>query len=152
VESLKAGLEEVQPAGPPRNIPPGKIKQPVAAEPEDADFTQAAVWRIKLPADLDLNTDPILRFHYVGDVARVTLNGKLLTDDFYNGTVFEVGLRRYAPEILKGDLRVAILPLRQDAPIMLAREARPDFGDRQSLVLLDRVEIVPRYQIKLNAH
>jgi hypothetical protein len=42
----------------------------------------------------------------------VTLNGKLLTDDFYNGNVFEAGLRRYAPEILTGDLRVEILSLR----------------------------------------
>ena len=151
VETFKAGLEEIQPAGPPRNIPPGKISQPVAAEPEDADFTQAAIWRIKLPARLDLNADPILRLHYVGDVARVTLNGKLLTDNFYNGNVFEVGLRRYAPEILAGDLRVEILPLRPDAPIMLAKEARPDFGSRQSLVSLDHVRIVPRYQVELNA-
>jgi hypothetical protein len=86
--------------------------------------------RVTLPADIDLNSDPILRLHYVGDVARVTLNRRLLTDDFYNGNVFEVGLRRYAPEILDGELRVAILALREDAPIYLANEARPDFGDQ----------------------
>ena len=135
----------------PRQIPLGKIGQPVAAAPEDADFAKAAIWRINLPAGLDLNTDPILRLHYVGDVARVTLNGKLLTDDFYNGNPFEVGLRRYAPEILTGDLRVEILPLRKDAPIYLAKEARPDFGGKQSVVSLNRVEIVPRYQITLKA-
>ncbi len=146
-----AAPEKVQPAGPPRPIPPGKINQPVAAAPEDADFGKAAIWRIKLPAGLDLNTDPILRLHYVGDVARVTLNGKLLTDDFYNGNVFDVGLRRYAPEILTGDLRVEILPLRKDAPIYLAKEARPDFGGKSSVVSLNRVEIVPRYQITLQA-
>jgi hypothetical protein len=144
-------LEEVQPAGPPRDIPLGKIAQPVAAAPDDADFKQAAIWRIKLPANLDLNTDPILRLYYVGDVARVTLNGKLLTDDFYNGKVFEVGLRRYAPEILTGELRVEILPLRKDAPIYLAKEAQPDFGDKKSVVLLKHVEIVARYQAQLTA-
>ena len=63
----------------------------------------------------------------------------------------EVGLRRYAPEILTGDLRVEILPLRKDAPIYLAKEARPDFGDQQSEVSIGRVEIVPRYQIELQA-
>ena len=98
-----------------------------------------------------MNTDPLLRLHYVGDVARITLDGRLLTDNFYNGTVFEVGLRRYAPEILTGDLRVEILPLRQDAPILLAREARPDFGDTPSVVSLNNVEIVPRYQTQLSA-
>ncbi len=147
--ALEDALEQIQPAGPPREIPLGRIDQPVAAGPEDADFARAAVWRIRLPANLDLNSDPILRLHYVGDVARVTLNGKLLTDDFYNGNAFELGLRRYAPAILTGDLRVEILPLRKDAPIYMAREARPDFGDQQSAVSLNRIEIVPRYQIEL---
>jgi beta-galactosidase len=144
-ESFHVGLEQIQLAGPPREIPMGKIRQPVAAAPLDDDFKQAAVWRIKLPANLDLSTDPLLRLHYVGDVARVTLNGKLLIDNFYNGTVFEVGLRRYAPEILTGDLRVEILPLRKDAPIMLPKEAVPDFGGKQSIVSLDSVELIPRY-------
>ena len=149
--AFKAALEDVRPAGPPREIPLGKIGQPVAAAPEDADFGKAAIWRIKLPVDLDLISDPLLRLHYVGDVARVTLNGKLLTDDFYNGNVLEVGLRRYAPEILTGDLRVEILPLRKDAPIYLSKEAWPDFGDKPSVVSLNRVELVPRYQIGLKA-
>jgi hypothetical protein len=147
--AYKTILEKIQDAGPAREVPPGKSSKPVAAQPEDADFSRAAIWRIKSPADLDLNTDPILRLHYVGDVARVTLNGKLLTDDFYDGNVFEVGLRRYAPEILTGDLRVEILPLRQDAPVYLTQ--RPDFGGQPSIVSLDQIEIMPRYQIKLNA-
>jgi hypothetical protein len=144
-------LEDVRPAGPPRTIPLGKIRQAAAAAPQDTDFEQAAIWRVKLPAALDLNTDPILRLHYVGDVARVTLNGKLLTDDFYNGKAFDVGLRRYAPEILEGELHVAILPLRRGAPIHMAEEAQPDFGSSQSIVALKRVEIVLRYQVQLSA-
>jgi beta-galactosidase len=149
--TLQATVESVQTAGPPRTISLGKINRPVAEEPSHADFEQAAVWRIKLPRDLDLGTDPILRFHYVGDVARVMLDGKLLTDDFYNGNAFDVGLRRYAHEIAKGELRVVILPLRKDAPIYMAKEARPDFGSAESAVALERVEIVPRYQAQLDA-
>ena len=146
-----ASFQNVQPAGPPRDILPGKIDRPVAAAPLDADFGKAAVWRIHLPAGLDLDADPILRLYYSGDVARVTLNGKLLTDDFYNGNPLEVGLRRHAPEILGGDLRIAILPLRKDAPIYMAREARPDFGQAASVAGLQRVEIIPRYQVQLTA-
>jgi beta-galactosidase len=149
--SIKATLENIQVAGPARAIPLGKIKQPVAAAPEDADFAKAAVWKIKLPGKVDLAVDPILRLNYVGDVARVSLNGKLLTDDFYNGNQFDVGLRRYAPEILNGDLRVAILPLRKDAPIYLASQARPDFGKADSVVALRGLEIVPRYTVQLTA-
>jgi hypothetical protein len=108
------------------------------------------VWRIQLPANLDPGVDPLLRIHYVGDVARVTLSGKLVTDDFFNGNVFEVGLRRDAPEILKGDLRLAVLPLRKDAPIYMAKEARPDFSKAASVVALQSIEIVPRYQVQLS--
>jgi hypothetical protein len=151
VFKARTTLENLQAAGPARDIPLGKIKQPVAAAPEDSDFKTAAVWRVKLPAQLDLNSDPLLRVSYVGDVARVTLNGKLVTDDFYNGNAWEIGLRRHAPEILKGDLRIAILPLRKDAPIYLAKEAKPDFGKTDSFVELRAVEIVPRYQVQLTA-
>ena len=47
---LEATFKEVQAAGPPREIPMGKIEQPVAAAPLDADFEKAAVWRVKIPA------------------------------------------------------------------------------------------------------
>jgi hypothetical protein len=79
----------------------------------------------------------------------VTLNGRFITDDFYNGNTFDIGLRRDAPEILKGDLRIAILPLRKDAPVYLADSARPAFGLANSVADVTSVEIVPRYQSNL---
>ena len=148
---FKAAFKKVQAAGPPREIPIGKIEQPVATAPLDSDFEKAAVWRVKIPADIDLGTDPILRFHYVGDVARVMLDGRFITDDFYNGNGFDLGLRRHAPDILRGDLRIAILPLRKDAPIYMAGKARPDFGAAASVANLQRIEIIPRYQLQLRA-
>ena len=148
---FKTTVENCRSAGPLREIPLGKIDHPVAAAPLDADFENAAVWRIHLPANVDMSLDPILRLHYVGDVARVTLNGRLLTDDFYNGNVFEVGLRRYAPEVQNGDLQVAILPLRKDAPIYLADKTRLDFDTNNSVGRLECVEYVPRYRFQLSA-
>jgi hypothetical protein len=149
VVQYKAACAEVQPAGPPREIPSGSIEQPVATAPLDSDFDKAAVWRVSIPADIDLSTDPILRFHYAGDVARVTLDGKFITDDFYNGNAFDIGLRRHAPEILRGDLRIDILPLRKGAPIYMAEQGRPDFGKANSVVALRSIEIIPRYQVQL---
>jgi hypothetical protein len=151
-QAVEVAFEKVQAAGPPRDIPIGKIDKPVATAPLDADFEKAAVWRIRLPESLDLGPDPILRFRYTGDVARVTLNGKLLTDDFFNGDALDVGLRRYTPGILKGDLRIAILPLRKDAPIYMAPETRPDCGEVGSVATLSSIELVPRYQSQLTAH
>ena len=128
-------------AGPARPIPlAGNAHLPVA--PADADFTNAAVWKITLPAKLDLTTKPLLRLRYVGDVARLTLNGKLIEDNFYSGREFDLGLNRYAPEIFTGDLRLEILPLRKDAPVFLEPKARLDFGPNESLVKLQSAAIV----------
>jgi beta-galactosidase len=149
---FNAAFKKIQDAGSLREVPLGKIDQPVATAPLDADFDQAAVWRITIPKDVDLGTDPILRLHYVGDVARVMLDGKFITDDFYNGNALDLGLRRHAPEILNGDLRIAILPLRKDAPIYMAERAQPHFGGADSVADLQSVEIIPRYQLQLMPH
>ena len=133
--------EPLRPAGALRQIPLSQGWSHTALAPTEADWTNAAVWKIRLPARLDLSRNPLLRIHYVGDVARVTLNGKLLNDDFYSGRDFEIGLKRYAPEIFNGDLRLEILPLRKDAPIFFEPKARPDFGSQQSLVEVQSVEL-----------
>ena len=137
--------ELIQTAGPAREIPMSG-KSHLALAPTDGDFFAAAIWKITLPANLDLSLHPLLRIHYVGDVARLTLNGKLIADNFYSGREFDLGLNRFAPEIFTGDLRLAILPLRQDAPIFLEPKARPDFGTNGSLVKLESAEIINRVE------
>ena len=85
-------------------------------------------------------------------MARVLLNGKFITEDFYNGNAFDIGLRRHAPEILHGDLRIAILPLRKDAPIYMAEVARPYFGSADKVSPpCGAVEVIPRYQLQFTA-
>lgn len=140
VSTMKVKTELLRPAGPARRILMGHAG--VAEAPADDAFTNAADWRIQLPAKLDLRRDPLLRIRYAGDVARVTLNGRLMDDDFYSGRDFEIGLKRYAPEILTGDLRLEILPLPRQAPIFFEPEAQPDFGTNESLAKLLSVELV----------
>ena len=144
-------LTQTQKPGPLRKIILGTIDKPVAAAPLANDFTAAAIWTVTLPPGIDLANDPILRIHYVGDVARVMLNGKMLTDDFYNGNAFDIGLRRHAPEILNGKLQIAILPLQKDAPIYMAEKARPDFSNADSVANIQSIEIIPCYHIQLTA-
>jgi beta-galactosidase len=154
-EAFTASLEKIREAGPAREIPLGKISEPEATEPTDADFASAAVWRIMLPKGIAMDDNPILRIHYVGDVARFTLNGRLLVDDFYNGRVFDLGLRRYAREMAGGELDISILPLRRDAiagpkqRIFVADSARPDFGDKTDVAAILGAEIFPTYQVRL---
>ena len=140
-------LESVQPAGPARTIPIGRAK--VAEAPGDADFAQAAVWRVKLPENLDPNRELLLRVHYIGDAARVYLGGRLLTDDFYNGNSFDIGLKRYAPDIYHQELLVKILPLQQDAPIYLATGAWPDFVGDKCMGVLSGIDVLEMQSVEL---
>ena len=151
LKTFKAEVEQLKPAGKLRAIPMSKGKSTIALAPDDADFSEAALWQIKLPEKLDFSHDPVLRIYYVGDVARVTLNGKLIQDDFYNGNYFDVGLKRFGKELEGGELRLAILPLRKDAPVYLAKEAVPNFIKAESKVELKRVEVINRCEAALTA-
>jgi hypothetical protein len=134
--------EAVKSAGPAHEIPLVGKSQIAAAAPTDDDYTNAAVWQIKLPAKIDLAKNPLLRIQYIGDVARLTLNGKLIADNFYAGRPFDLGLKRYGQEIFTGDLRLEILPLRKDAPIYIEPRNRPDFGSNQTALNPESVELI----------
>lgn len=148
--ALEVTTEMLRAAGPARDIPLSRGKSHVAVAPTDADFTNAAVWKVILPASLDLSSDPLLRVEYVGDVVRLTLDGRLIDDDFYSGREFDLGLKRYAPEILTGDLRLAILPLRRDAPVFFEPKNRPDFGTNETVLKLQSVGILKREPVLID--
>jgi len=115
-------FEQVATAGPARM--PAIGVNGVAAGPTAPDFARAAVWRIRLPADLEPGRDLRLRVRYTGDVARAYLGDRLLTDDFFNGEAFEIGLKRSAPEVFRGELLLKVLPMIADAPIGFSPERR----------------------------
>jgi beta-galactosidase len=154
-EPLRTVIERVQPAGPSRMIPiapsvPSR-KQGMAMQPEDADFAQAAVWRVKLPAGIAPTRDIRLRVHYTGDVLRAYHGDKLLDDDFYNTRPFEIGLRRYGPAVYQDGVVLKILPLREDAPIYLTDRGQLKFNDSHTALTLDAVDIVETREVTLLA-
>jgi beta-galactosidase len=61
-----------------------------------------------------------------------------------DGTPFEIGLKRHAPTIYRGELLLKILPLRKDAPIYLPQDAWRDFGDSESVATLNRIDVHER--------
>lgn len=147
VTPAPVGFESIRPAGPLRKIEMGKSRHPVAAAPVEADFANAAVWRVKVPSAA-LEGNQLLRLFYTGDVARVYIGGKFITDDFYNGQPLEIGIRRHAAALKEGELTIAILPLQKNAPIYLPDSAKPDFGFAESVVALTRAELVPNTMVE----
>lgn len=134
-------LDLIQNPGPLRDWRSRSGEYSLPVSPPQNGFQSAAVWRVRLPANLNMEANPILRIHYKGDVARLTLNGRLLNDDFYNGSVFEVGLKRYAPDILSGNLCLEIMPLQKGMPIYFEPDIRPIFNKDGMALSIDRAEI-----------
>jgi hypothetical protein len=154
-DSLHAAVDQVQPAGPARTIPiapsVASRRQGMAMQPEDADFAQAAIWRVKLPAGVDASRDLLLRVRYTGDVIRAYLGEQLLTDDFYHARPFEIGLRRYGAAAYRDGIVLQILPLREDAPIYLTDRSKLKFSDSHTALSLDTVDVVETREVRLAA-
>jgi beta-galactosidase len=120
----------------------------VAIPPEDFDY--ADLWRVVIPkGTLDGLSDAFLRIAYVGDTARLYSASRVLDDDFYKGTVWEVGLKRFAPGVTETPLEIKILPLVKAAPIYLPNSAWPNFGPGGAVGEIHQIDIEPEYEVNL---
>jgi beta-galactosidase len=133
--------------------PPRMGKEMMGAEevlvPDDSEFETAATWAIHVPCVEPAAAKMFLRITYEGDVARFYADGKLLTDNFYNGTPWLIGLDR-VPCRDWDRLEVKILPLRNQAPIYLPEGARPAPSPTGQVVNLNEVQVVPEYEGIMN--
>jgi hypothetical protein len=126
--------------------PPVSWREGVAMAPDEAAFSAAATWSIRIPPqDWRGVKDLFLRLEYDGDIARLKAGGKLLTDNFYNGEQWEIGLRRFRAPFDEGAVTLSILPRRKDAPIFLEKPFRED-GNGQ-VMRLNGVQLIPQYEL-----
>jgi hypothetical protein len=79
-------------------------------------------------------------------VARLYAGDRLVTDDFYHGSPWEIGLSNISAADLKKGLTLEILPLRQDAPIYLSAAARDALPSGGQVAKLGKVQVLPRYR------
>ena len=122
---LEATYKKVREAGPQRQIVKGKAK--VAEAPAEEDWQQAAVYKISVPKKAIATYRRLLSIEYQGDCARLYANGKLIADNFQYGRPFLYGLWRLPEDVTELELR--ILPMQENAPIYLPREADKTPGE-----------------------
>jgi len=124
-----------------------------AFAPDEAAFAAAAgTWEVSVPKDtLQGAHEVFLRIDYVGDIARAYLGGRLIDDDFYFGRPWEIGLSRFAPEILEKGLTIKILPLRRDAPIYLPKDRWPPFDDSGQAGTIRGIAADTEYEVVIPA-
>jgi hypothetical protein len=123
----------------------------VAMAPQGSDFEEAGTWAISVPQNRQSSTisNVFLKIAYTGDVARLSAHGHLLDDNFYNGMPWTIGLRRFLPEMGEEPLVLSILPLRSDSPIFLETRLQPSFEDKNQIVDLKSVTLIPEYEFQL---
>lgn len=122
----------------------------VALTPDDLAFETAASWNIHVPTSPEPCVESatgklFLRITYEGDVARLYADGRLLTDNFYNGTPWLIGMDR-VPCREWDQLELKILPLRNQAPIYLPEGARPAPSASGQVVNLKEVQAIAEYE------
>jgi hypothetical protein len=126
--------------------------QGVAVAPDAGDLPHAARWTITLPAHaLDGLSELYLQADYQGDVARFSADSHLLTDNFYNGQPWTIGLRRFLDRQSSRAFELSILPLRKDAPVYFELTPPPPFTPDGQIVKLNRVQLIPEYQLELES-
>ncbi|HEX3730020.1 MAG TPA: hypothetical protein VHV47_09455, partial [Opitutaceae bacterium] len=119
-----------------------------AYAPSEAAFEAAAgTWQVDIPADaLKSGRQVYLSVDYVGDMARAYVGDRLVDDDFFSGRTWEIGLRRFAPEVGEKGLTLKILPLRRDAPIYLAPGRQPGAYQDGQAIGVGAIYASPEYE------
>ena len=122
----------------------------VAQAPGEQTPSCTARWSIALPANaLDGVNELYLEVRYRGDVARFSAGNRLLTDNFYNGQPWSIGLSRFVDSKQDHSFELSILPLRRDAPVYFELTKDREFGPNGQIDTLDDLRLIPEYQLVL---
>jgi len=148
-KTISVGVTKTRDAQP---VPPLAMTGPgkTAVEPVPEVFGKSAAWNIRIaPGALEGMEDAFLRIDARGDIGRLFSGATMLDDQFFNGSVWEIGLKRFANEI-QDPLTLAILPMRRDAPIYLDRGVADMVkGDQTAEIVA--VTAVPQYALHLRS-
>lgn len=151
---VKFTCRQIHSAGiaPPVKLGPALAWRPkgVAEAPPATEMAAAAKWSITIPSGSMKGLSNIfLQINYQGDVARFYSARKLLTDNFYNGQPWTIGLRRFLDAQGGGAFTLSILPLRSDAPVYFELPDKSDLPTHGQVVDMKSIRLNPEYQLEI---
>lgn len=94
--------------------------------------------------------DIFLRINYKGDVGNAFIDGRLINDNFYNGTTWEIGLKRFYPEVIDKEIYFYVKPLKNGEYITIdsAMDLKTKFVG-ETIAQIDNIEAVPEYRVMI---
>ncbi|MEU4619832.1 beta-galactosidase [Actinoplanes sp. NPDC023801] len=138
-------VERLRPAAPTVPVAYGKHDGRPSAPAPDVFDELAAVHRLRLPSwAADPARDPLLRVLWAGDVGELRVDGRPVTDRYWDGSGWTVNLTD-AGYREGAQVTLHLLPLAAGSPVSLPTEARSRLAATESqLLAIDVVEVVGR--------
>ena len=91
-------------------------------------------------------SDLILSIDYIGDTGAAFINGEMVADNFYHGSPWRIGLKRYAEAIQNDGIYFYLQQLFADATYLqdLPEGLRLDFS-KGGVCQLNKIQVIPEY-------
>jgi hypothetical protein len=108
----------------------------------------ARQWEINVEMDaMPALNDIFLRIDFEGDIGQLFLGDELVADWFYDGRVWEIGLKRFADRLRAQPFCLHISPLLAEADIYL-ETTKPQYVHGRTCTLKS-VKAIPQYQLTI---
>ena len=95
-----------------------------------------------------------LTIDYTGDTGMGFLNSELVTDEFYKGIPWQIGLRNFLPNTTAKEMVFYFRPMSKDASYLIDLQpyptAIPDFGKANTYLTIKKTWFTPEYKTVLN--
>jgi hypothetical protein len=92
-------------------------KDPVGIIPELEQIGPSRYLVTIPPLDMRKMKDVMLRIHYTGDIGQAFIDGDMIADNFWNGAVWEIGLREFAERLADNPLTLYIVPIKEGSSV-----------------------------------
>jgi hypothetical protein len=105
-----------------------------------------------VPEAFDGVAELFLRIEYTGDVGSAYIGGQLIHDHFCNGAPWEIGLKRFYPDITAKEFYLSISPARQGEVVYhdAALGIKANFQGAE-IKEIHSIDLIPQYQIVVTA-
>jgi len=93
-------------------------------------------------------SDVFLRINYIGDTGMGFINGELVADNFYYGSDWEIGMKRFMDLPGSKEMVFYFRALYKDAPFYedFAPDLLPDFSQSQRILKINSTQFIPEYK------
>jgi hypothetical protein len=92
-------------------------KDPIEIIPELKQIGPSRYLVVIPPWDTQQIKDVILQVYYTGDIGQAFIDGDMIADNYWNGAVWEIGLREFAGKLVNNPLTLYITPIKEGTNI-----------------------------------